>query len=192
MSRPDYETPNESGPSSAGKLGMLVFLFSLTMFFAASVVGYLVIRNLHKPWPPPGFPPLPKSLWLSTLAILASSVTIQRALNAARRGEPRAMMAGLIGTFAIGLAFLGLQTYAWFQVFQHAERLGAYLKMFYVLSGLHAAHVIGGLISLGAVVRRARAGVYGPSRHPGVLYSAMYWHFLDAVWCALFTVVYLL
>ena len=59
------------------------------------------------------------------------------------------------------------------------------LTAFYVLTGMHAVHVIGGLVPLVVITRRAFAGRDDP-QHAGVIYTAMYWHFLDAVWLVLF------
>ena len=81
---------NRSPLQDAGTMGMYLLVAALGMLFAASVVGYLVIRSAHQPWPPPGFPVLPQSLWLSTLCILLCSVTIRRALGlsaVAKRGQ---------------------------------------------------------------------------------------------------------
>jgi heme/copper-type cytochrome/quinol oxidase subunit 3 len=63
---------------------------------------------------------------------------------------------------------------------------------FYVLTGLHALHVIGGLVPLGITTAHARRGAYTASSHAGVDFIAMYWHFLGAVWLVLFVVLYLL
>ena len=186
----------QGGVPGAGLFGTYLLVVSLAMLFAASMVGYLVIRGTHLPWPPPGFPVLPRSLWLSTLVIVLSSVAIQRALGAVRQGNHAGVTRWLASTFVLGLLFLGLQTAAWWQIVAQiaspSQNAGPYLKLFYVLTGLHAAHVVGGLIPLGIVTRRAAAGRYGPNDHSGVRCSAVYWHFLDAVWCALFVVVYLL
>ena len=64
--------------------------------------------------------------------------------------------------------------------------------MFYAMTGLHAVHVLGGLVPLVMVTVAAFQGMYGRKRHAAVRYTAIYWHFLAAVWCAVFTVVYLL
>ena len=121
-------------------MGMYLLVAALGMLFAASVVGYLVIRSAHQPWPPPGFPVLPRSLWLSTLCILLCSVTIQRACGpsaAAKKGSgPFAGTArgccaqigpvpffALAITLALGVAFLGLQTFAWWQVVRQISSL---------------------------------------------------------------------
>ena len=74
---------------------------------------------------------------------------------------------------------------------QAAHVIGAFLKLFYVLTGLHAAQVLGGLGPLAVVCRRPLAGSYRPGYHPGVRYCALYGHFLGAVWCVLFVAVYL-
>jgi cytochrome c oxidase subunit III len=186
---------NRSPLQDAGAMGMYLLVAALGMLFAASVVGYLAIRAAHQPWPPPGFPVLPQSLWLSTLCILLASATIQRALSAVRRGDLPKLRRNLAFTVALGVAFLALQAFAWWQVVrqiqQPSENMGPYLKLFYVLTGLHAAHVLGGLATLAVVTRRAWAGRYSPSYYGGIRYSAIYWHFLDAVWCVLFVVVYL-
>lgn len=183
-------------PQDVGVFGMYMLLVSLGMLFAASIVGYIAIRSMHQPWPPPGFPALPRSLWLSTVVILFSSITIQHALKAARRDDLRAIKRNMTLTLLLGMAFLGLQTFAWLQIVRQidvpAQSMGPYLKLFFVLTGLHAAHVLGGLATLGFATRSAFAGRYGATDHAGVRYAAMYWHFLAAVWYVLFIVLYVL
>lgn len=188
------EKSSRANSEDVGAMGVYLLIASLGMLFAAGIVGYLVIRAAHQPWPPPGFPVLPRTLWLSTLAILLCSATIHRALKRACVGELSAMRRYLAATFFFGVVFLGLQALAWHQVVVQisapSENAGPYLKLFYVLTGLHAVHVLVGLGTLAWVIRRAFAGAYDASHHPGVRYSALYWHFLDAVWCVLFVVVY--
>jgi len=180
----------------AGSLGMVIFIVALSMFFAASIVIYLLMRHMHQPWPPRGFPALPTTLWLSTLDIVFSSITIQGAVLAARRGDKVGLQNNLAATLLLGLGFLGLQSYAWYkiwiQVAMAAEGSSTYLKMFYAMTGLHAVHVVGGLVPLVMVTVAAFQGMYGHKKNAAVRCTAVYWHFLDAVWCAIFTVVYLL
>jgi len=184
----------------AGTMGMALLLVSLGMLFAASVLGYLMIRFgkfAGQAWPPAGYPSLPWSLWISTGVILATSITIQWALVAARRGNLAALGRALAITLGLGLLFLGLQGFNWLEIWtslspEQRHHGGPYIMLFYVLTGLHAAHVIGGLIPLVVVTRRAMAvggARYSANYHPGVRYCAMYWHFLDAVWVALFTIL---
>lgn len=185
-----------SSLEDVGTMGMYLLIVALGMLFAASVVGYLVIRAAHQPWPPAGFPVLPHTLWFSTLAILLCSVTIHGALKGIGAGQQAKLRRDLTLTFLLGVAFLALQCLAWYQIVRQidapTENMGPYLKLFYVLTGLHAVHVLGGLGTLAVVIRRAFAGRYTADEHRGVHYSAIYWHFLDAVWCVLFVVVYLI
>ena len=187
---------NRSPLEDAGTMGMYLLIAALGMLFAASVVGYLVIRSSTSPGRRRASPSCPASLWLSTLCILLCSVTIQRHCGPSARGElPASCGATWRSRCCWASPFSPSQTFAWWQVVrqiqQPSENLGPYLKLFYVLTGLHAAHVLGGLGTLAVVARRAWAGRYSPSYYPGVRYSAIYWHFLDAVWCVLFVVVYL-
>jgi cytochrome c oxidase subunit III len=184
----------------AGTIGMVLLIASLSMLFVASMVAYILIRSktvaaqTTPTWPPPGLPHAPNSLWLSTIVILITSVTIQFAFNAIRRDDEKKLLKWLWTTFALGCLFLALQTFNWFEFYRAippgTQLQGAYLGMFYTLTGLHAAHVIGGLIPLAIVIHFARKGRYSRNFHPGVRYSTIYWHFLDAVWIILFTLLY--
>jgi cytochrome c oxidase subunit III len=123
-------------------------------------------------------------LLFATAVMLASSWTVSRAVLAARRGESAILRSSLNWTLVLALVFLVAQTVNWFQVAAelplHGENLRAWL--FYALTGTHALHVLGGLVPLGIVVRRARAGRYDDGRWVPVRSVAWYWHFLDAVW----------
>ncbi len=180
--------------AGAGTIGMAILLVSLSMLFIASMVAYLVIRHQQTLWPPPGYPRVPQTLWISTAVILCASVTVHLALRAVRRDDRRGLAKYLIWTFVIGVAFLIMQTLNWVEFYmaiqRSAELEGAYLGMFFVLTGLHAAHVVGGLIPLGIVIARARGDRYSRNYHPGVRYVAAYWHFLDVVWVVLFLAIY--
>ena len=183
-------------PINAGELGMAAFIAALSSFFAASIVIYLLMRRMHQPWPPAGFPALPSTLWLSTLAIVFASVTMHGAVLAARRDDTIGLQRNLAATLILGLGFLGLQSYAWYAIWRQVAAVAglgsAYLKMFYLMTGLHAAHVLGGLVPLAMVTVAAYQCMYGRKKNAAVRYTALYWHFLDAVWCAIFIVVYLI
>jgi len=95
----------------------------------------------------------------------------------------------------LGSLFLANQAANWSAVAQvivpPASRARIFLAVFYVLTGTHALHVIGGLVLLAVVTYKAFRGDYTSVYHPGVRYSAMYWHFLDAVWLIMFTLLFL-
>jgi cytochrome c oxidase subunit 3 len=171
---------------------MWVFLASLTVLFLASIAGYLVVRLKADAWPPPGMPRLPGGLIVATVVLLTCSLAVHLALASARRGQTTAMTRWLQATFALGTLFLVLQTVTWWRLVTLNVTAGSnlYAFTFYMLTGLHGAHVVGGLAQLVFVIAKALRGRYGSGYHPGVLYAAMYWHFLDAVWVVLFLVMF--
>jgi cytochrome c oxidase subunit 3 len=171
--------------SGAGTIGMLVLIVSLSILFAASMVAFLIVRFHYQAehngmWPPAAMPPLPKSLWLSTAVILVASVVVHKALKAAEREDDKGLVKYLGATMIVGVLFLLLQVANWWEFWRALRETvfqGPYLGMFYVLTGLHAAHVVGGLIPLAVIRPRAKAGRYSRNFHPGVRYAAVYWHF---------------
>lgn len=175
----------------AGVLGMWLFLASLAVLFAAAIVGYLIVRLKAADWPPPGMPRLPGGLGLATLILIVASVTVHYALRAIRAGESAAASRRLAATLVLTSAFLGLQTWNWWMLMRAhlSATSNLYAFTFFMLTGLHAVHVLGGIGLLGAVWIRARLGRYGCGHHPGITYAAMYVHFLDAVWLVLYAVL---
>lgn len=175
----------------AGVLGMRILLGSLGMLFVASLIGYLYIRARATVWPPPGSPALPPSLWLSTAVILGCSYGMHRAWTAIQRDDRAGLRRFTVLTLVLGLAFLVCQSLNWWQLVQGrlTPKVNLYGFTFYMLTGLHAAHVVGGLIPLAIVTRNAFRDWYRPHSAQGVQYCAMYWHFLDAVWVVLFVVL---
>ncbi len=187
-------TGSEKGtpPPGAGKLAMRLFLAALAVLFAASMVGYLVVRLRAPEWPPEGSPRLPAGLWISTLILLASSGTMAGALAAIRDGRAGALRNWLYTTGLLGVAFFVSQVLNW-QHLVTAHHLPAqknlYAFTFYLLSGLHGVHVLGGLVPLAITATRAVRQRYTAEDHAGVEYLSMYWHFLDAVWIVMFLVL---
>jgi len=180
-----------AAPLDTGRLGMRLLVLALSMLFAASIVGYLLIRSKATVWPPPGMPILPHGLWTSTLIIAISSLTMHSAVRAARAGRRQPLQSWMLLTTLLGVAFLASQTVNWFALVAAnlTAKTNLYGFTFYLLTGLHAVHVVGGLIPLAVVTARAWHGRYSADFHPGVEYCAIYWHFLAAVWVVLFLVL---
>lgn len=184
--------PAPPAASRLGRLGMTLFLVALGVLFAASMVGYLVVRLRAATWPPEGSPRLPAGMWVSTTILLLSSLTMHLALARARRGHAAALRNWLLTTACLGAAFLASQLLNWSHLIAgHHLRAQAnlYAFTFYMLTGLHGAHVVGGLIPLGLTATRANQGRYTPESHEGIVHMSMYWHFLDAVWLVMFVVL---
>ncbi|MFW6125087.1 MAG: cytochrome c oxidase subunit 3 [Pirellulales bacterium] len=179
-------------PISNRKLALAILICSLTMLFTGLMSAYAVLRaSAGRYWPPEGIPALPSGLWLSTLVIVASSAALVWAHQSVRRDKRSAMKAGLVLTTLLGAAFLAVQVYLWRDLFVRGlTQASLYGGLFYVLSGTHAAHVLGGMVILGCVSVRGLANRYTPQSHEGIELASMYWHFLAVVWIVLFAVLY--
>ncbi len=191
MTGGDPRETRDGAIPGAGVLGMWIFLATLAVLFLAAIVGYLVVRLKATDWPPPGMPRLPAGLWLATFVLLAASATIHGSLRAIRLGERTASTRWLAGTLGLGMAFLAVQSWNWWGLIRLHLTAGSnlYAFTFFMLTGLHAAHVVGGIALLAVVLARASRGRYGSGHHPGITYAAMYVHFLDAIWLVLFAVM---
>jgi cytochrome c oxidase subunit 3 len=177
--------PGRSSQSPSPALsGVWAAVAAITMAFAA-FTSSLIIRQASDDW---RHLVLPAILYLNTMVILASSVTLEMAR---RKGEMD--LAGarkwLYFTLVLGVVFLAGQVFAWHQL---RER-GLYLatspnsSFFYVLTVLHALHIFGGLFGLLHTVRRsASAAVW---RAATIDATAVYWHFLAALWVYLLLVL---
>jgi len=194
QTQPPHRRRQQQLPRHAGQLAMWLFLASLGMLFAASMVGYLIIRIFGSKAPPLGESVLtvPATLWVSTALMLLSSFTIHNALRKVRREKLQELKAMLVATLALALGFIILQVPAlWSLLSEHRVAIEDNVFLFgliFVLILLHAAHVVGGVIPLGVVTARSFANRYDHEYHGPVLYTTMYWHFLDAVWLVMFGV----
>jgi heme/copper-type cytochrome/quinol oxidase subunit 3 len=181
---------------------MWLVLATLSMLFISSMLLYMLMR-LHVFGHTSDVPvEIPNGAWVSTVIILAGSVTIHRAIAAIRFDKRDRCVKWLHVTSGIALLFLIVQTPTMWQVLREhreiAEKLMAeqipgqiapvsLYGLVFVLILLHALHVIGGVIALVVVTRRARQGVYDHENYMGVQFAARYWHFLDIVWICMFT-----
>lgn len=175
------EDPNKA-PPGAYRIALLSICGSIFAFFTALVIAYVWRSHTPPYWDPIR---LPNALWLSTALILASSVTFEHARRVFRKGAYRVASRFLIASACLGAAFLSSQLSAW----RVLVREGAYLSQnphssfFYLFTGLHALHLVGGLVALGFVLGRRAP------RREVVDVVAYYWHFLGGLWVALFGVL---
>jgi len=175
---------------SPRRLGMRLFLVSLGILFGACLVGYLVVRFRADRWPPPGTPDLPTGLWVSTAILAVLSALLVVAVRSARAAETVALGRQLAAASALAVAFLAAQTGNWAGMAAGGAvpRQSLLLFGFYVLTFLHALHVLAGVVPLVLVTLRARQGRYVDDPEPVEL-VASYWHFLGATWLAIFAVL---
>ncbi len=177
--------PGGRGSSrSVSVLGLVVGMVASTMTFA-SLASTLILRHALSPqWVSL---PVPRILWLNTVVLVLSSMAIEAARIALRRGRrDRFNYYWWIG-IVLGAGFLAGQVAAWMQL----RSRGIYLNtnpshgLFYLLTVVHAAHAIGALLALLWVGIAASRFRLGPSKRTGVLVSSIFWHFLDGMWLCL-------
>ncbi len=130
---------------------------------------------------------------INTLLLLTSGATLTWAHWALMNKNRTQLIAGLIATIVLGVAFLGLQVAEYFEAYQHLDlklTSGIYGSTFFMLTGFHGLHVTLGTIMLIVILMRAIRGHFNEERHFGFEAVAWYWHFVDVVWLGLFVVVY--
>ncbi len=178
--------------SSGPVLGMVVFVASEAMFFATFFGAYFTLYAVNPVWPPPGVPRLrPELASVLTVVLVSSSVVLQLGVRAIRRDRVRSLVVSLAGTILLGACFLGLQLYD-YSLLGFGVRDGIFPSLFYVMTGLHMAHVFGGVVFLCLVLTQALSGQLSDAHHDSLEAGAIYWHFVDLVWIGLFTTFYVL
>lgn len=179
-------------PPGTGKLGMWLFLAALFMLFAASLVAYAVIRITGTLSPEAGTIHMPAILWGSTLAMLASSITMHMALTRIKKNLIGPFKTMMLATLALAVLFLTMQTPGLYQLLtDHYDSMAQQIHIYgllFVLVLLHAAHILGGLFPLAISTFKAQKNRYSQDKHNPILYLTMYWHFLDGVWIVMFAV----
>jgi cytochrome c oxidase subunit III len=195
------ELVEAEGPSNES-LGIILFIVSEAVMFGAFFAQYFYNRILSDSWPtraglPPDFervPAFPLPVVLTAL-LVASGFTAHWAQDAIRRDDRDAFQGWLIVTILLGLGFLGGQAYEYTNLIVNEGfniTTGIYGTVFFSLTGLHGLHVTIGVLVLIGVLIRAFLGQFSSRSHFGVEGTVLYWHFVDAVWIALYVTLYAL
>jgi cytochrome c oxidase subunit III len=176
--------------SSAPVLGMVLFVASESMFFAAFLAIYALNYSSHSTWPPKEIPTPSIALpTVMTVAMVLSSVVIQMGLRAIRRGRTRPFTRLLAITLALGVVFVALQV-AGFSGLGFGIKDGPYGSLFYVMSGVALAHVVGGVVLLAMVLARTASGQLSMVRHEPAEAATIYWHFVVIMTVVLYVAFY--
>jgi cytochrome c oxidase subunit 3 len=193
ISTREHNVPTENSvpPASFRRMGMWLLLASLGMLFGAILVGFLILRSRADLWPPPGTPPMPGGLWISTALLIVLSFVLVLAGRAARESRQSVLNRMLSISALLAVAFLVAQISNWMRMAASSVLPNENLLVwfFYALTILHAAHVLFGLIPLLLVTARARRGRYTVDEHESVHLVGMYWHFLLVTWIAILVVL---
>ncbi len=188
----DSGGPDDSGssfPISKGQLGLWILLTAIIMLFAGLTSAYIVLRGVPA-WQNIALPSL---LWPNTLILFMSSVAIEISRRSVRSDDVDGMRRWLTAGGVLGLAFLIGQFAAWRQLVNAGVYLPSTLQssFFYILTGLHGLHLLGGILALGYVMARAVKNRLTAANHEPLKLFATYWHVMDGLWVYLFLLLLL-
>jgi cytochrome c oxidase subunit 3 len=178
---------------SRGRVGMASLIAAEATIFIIFVVAYLFYagKSLTGPMPQDVL----RTPVFYTVCLLSSSLTIHFAIRAVRQGGIRTFRNWWFGTVALGAAFLYGTAREWYRLILEEGltiRTNLFGTTFYSLVGLHGFHVIVGLILLSTVLAFTVLGHVGQEHAYRLDVLSLYWHFVDAVWVVVFTVVYII
>src|SRR5918997_4526 len=174
-------------------VGTIVWLSSELMFFAGLFAIYFTARAQNPPgaaWPPaPTHLNVPYAL-VVTIILVASSFTCQFGVFAAERGDVFGLRRWYVLTLIMGTAFVIGQGYEYVQLVHEGTTLSssAYGTVFYLATGFHGLHVLGGLVAFVYLLIRTRLSKFTPQQATAAIVVSYYWHFVDVVWIGLLTV----
>jgi cytochrome c oxidase subunit 3 len=192
----------------ASTLGMWVFLVTEILFFGGLFAAYMVYRA----WYPDAFAAASHHLdvtlgTINTVVLIASSLTMALAVHAAQTGKRQSVMIFLLLTMALGATFLGIKGVEYahkfedghvpgpafhfepVEYFRHAQ---VFLSLYFVMTGLHALHMVIGIGIMLWMLYWAWNGTITPEYASPIEISGLYWHFVDIVWIFLFPLLYLI
>jgi heme/copper-type cytochrome/quinol oxidase subunit 3 len=175
------------------KVGFWTFIGSECLFFGTLISTYMVYKGASITGPyPEEVLDIPLTT-ISTFVLLMSSLAMVLALDGIQRGKKVGQF-WLLVVILLGLVFLGFQVYE----FNHFVHLGLTIQQnvfgssFFVLTGFHGAHVAGGVLWLSILLIRSLRGKLPPQKALQLEIAGLYWHFVDIVWIAIFTLIYLI
>ena len=185
-------SPNERWElPSRGVVGMACLIVAEAAIFVIFVVAYVfyIGKSLNGPTPKDVLT-LPI---FTTICLLSSSLTVHAAVSALRQGKRNLCSLWLAATVLLGGIFLAGTAHEWYDLIYHLTiKTNLFGTTFYSLVGLHASHVLVGLIMLALALWFSLRGEMGREHSEKLEVLSLYWHFVDAVWVIVFTVVYVL
>lgn len=204
---PAHQFDNAEQQHDAVTMGMWVFLVTEVMFFGGLFTTYVVYRT----WYPAAFAVASQELDIvlgtaNTAVLLLSSFTMVVAVYGAQVGRQRILIGGLAMTILLGLAFLAIKFYEYYQKYlehhvpgpffsfpaPYTEQAKMYFTLYFAMTGLHAVHMIVGCGLLAVLMVMAWRGRFTPGYHNPVEVSGLYWHFVDIIWIFLYPLLYLI
>jgi cytochrome c oxidase subunit 3 len=190
------ETSTEPGGRPGGRpslltVGTVVWLASELMFFSGLFAAYFTVRGLTEGhWPPEGVELEPMIAGVFTLFLVASSGTMQFAVQAFGEGDRHSFRFWVTTTLVLAAVFIANQGREYAGLHFHVDS-HAYGSAFYLMTGFHGLHVLGGMLAMVVLLARSVNPRFMASEKPAVEVVSYYWHFVDVVWLGLFATIYL-
>jgi cytochrome c oxidase subunit III len=191
--------------SEAATLGMWVFLATEVLFFG----GLFCTYSIYRAWYPAAFAAASHELdvtlgTINTAVLIASSLTMALAVHAAQLGQRRLLMICLLLTMALGATFLGIKSVEYYHKFvehhvpgpsfqfekEHLRHAQIFFSLYFIMTGLHALHMVIGLGIMLVMLWWAWRGIITPEYYNPIEVSGLYWHFVDIVWIFLVPLLY--
>lgn len=184
-----------SGPVglTPGRLGLWALIASEIVLFAGLLGSYLLLRTARPEW-------LAQSehlnIWagtLNSLVLLTSNFFMMKAATAVDENRSEDIKRFLSLTIFLGVAFLGVKAFEYSTEFHHGlfPSSGGFWSFYFLLTGTHALHIVGGLTAIGMLLGRAMKGTLEPVKGR-VFLTGLYWSFVELVWIFLFPLLYLM
>jgi cytochrome c oxidase subunit 3 len=172
----------------------LIILTEL-LLFGGAFGEYFAIRERFAFWPPAGSPVLELFIpTIQTLILISSSVLIEWAVWKLKQGKERAFKFGLVGTTVLGSLFpilqFGVEWPGLLLTGKLTPASGFFGASFFLLTGIHGAHVIAGVLAFSVTTVRAFMGQYSAKNHGFVEATSTYWHFVHIIWLFLFALLW--
>ena len=186
---------------------MWLFLATEFLLFVGPLLLYYAYRYRYAPGFAAGSAELGRTPGtINTMVLLTSSLTMALAVSAVRKGMKKAGAMLLSATMALGLVFLCVKYFEWsshiaegvypggaalasMEAGEHGEAL--FFGLYYLMTGIHGLHVLGGVILLGVMLKMALSGSVNSEDYSPLENTGLYWHFVDIIWIYLFPLFYL-
>ena len=174
-------------------VGTIIWLSQELMFFAGLFAMYFVSKaNSGGDWPSyPTHLNVPFALTI-TVILVASSFTCQLGVFAAEQGDVFGLRRWYVISAVMGTVFLIGQAYEYVMLYLEGTTISSsvYGSVFFITTGFHGLHVIGGLVAFLFLLARTRMSKFTPAQATAAIVVSYYWHFVDIVWIALFATIY--
>lgn len=178
------------GRLSSGWWGMVTLIATETALFAYLLFSYFYVASQNGGAWPPGGPPKVYLAILGTIVLMLGSVTMWWGEKGIRAGRQRQLLIGLGASVLLGVAFVALEGIEWSHK-NFTPQTNDYGSLYFTVTGFHLTHVLVGVLMLMMLFVWTLLGYFGVRRHSTVSIAVMYWHFVTAVWVAVFLTFYI-